>query len=121
MRKSLLVILEIIKKEFYQVRQDRRMLMDERLQPALVIPTAARSGGNRHPDDAAKAAHLPGIASGETIRFFSWLRIGPDIIFAGGAVLLLVFLVRAVVLSLRRKETGLPPDGAAPSKEESHE
>jgi nitric oxide reductase subunit B len=45
-------------------------------------------------------ARSPEIASGEVIRTLAKLRIGPDLIFAGGAALMLVFVARAVVLTL---------------------
>ncbi|MBI5487083.1 MAG: nitric-oxide reductase large subunit [Deltaproteobacteria bacterium] len=48
-------------------------------------------------------ARSPEIASGPVIRFFSWLRIGPDIVFAGGALSLLAFVARAIWLSRGRK------------------
>ncbi|QTA82508.1 Cytochrome c oxidase subunit I domain-containing protein [Desulfonema limicola] len=41
-------------------------------------------------------ARSPEIASGSVIRALSWARVVPDIIFAGGAILLFVFLVKAV-------------------------
>lgn len=48
-------------------------------------------------------ARSPEIASGEVIRTLAKLRIGPDLIFAGGAILMLVFVVRAVVLTVRKE------------------
>ncbi len=48
-------------------------------------------------------ARSPEIASGEVIRFFSWMRVGPDLIFTAGAGLLTLFLVRAVWISYFRK------------------
>ncbi|HNU92778.1 MAG TPA: nitric-oxide reductase large subunit [Spirochaetota bacterium] len=50
-------------------------------------------------------ARAPEIASGEVIRFFAWMRIGPDLIFAAGAGLVTLFLVRAVWLSFFRKSS----------------
>ncbi|MCI0512695.1 nitric-oxide reductase large subunit [candidate division KSB1 bacterium] len=50
-------------------------------------------------------ARSPEITSGAAIRTFSWLRIGPDLIFALGAILLLIFLSRAIVLSFFKKQT----------------
>jgi nitric oxide reductase subunit B len=44
-------------------------------------------------------ARSPEITSGPVIRFFSWMRLAPDLIFAAGAVLLMAFLVRAVWVS----------------------
>ena len=48
-------------------------------------------------------ARSPEITSGPVIRFFSWMRLVPDVIFASGAILLLVFLARAIWLSFIRK------------------
>lgn len=41
-------------------------------------------------------ARSPEIATSQTIRTFSWMRIAPDLIFAAGAILLFIFLVRAI-------------------------
>ncbi|MGV7930227.1 MAG: cbb3-type cytochrome c oxidase subunit I [Spirochaetota bacterium] len=49
-------------------------------------------------------ARSPEIASGEVIRFFSWMRVGPDLIFTAGAGFLTIFLVRAVWISYFRKK-----------------
>jgi len=49
-------------------------------------------------------ARSPEIASSEVIRTLAKLRIGPDLIFAGGAFLMLVFVIRAVVLTVRKSE-----------------
>jgi nitric oxide reductase subunit B len=49
-------------------------------------------------------ARGPEIASGEVIRFFSWMRVGPDLIFTAGAGFLTIFLVRAVWISYFRKK-----------------
>ena len=49
-------------------------------------------------------ARSPEIASGEFIRFFSWMRMVPDIIFASGAFALLFFLTRAIWLSYFKKQ-----------------
>ena len=48
-------------------------------------------------------ARSPEITSGSVIRFFSWMRLVPDVIFASGAFLLLAFLVRAIWLSFFQK------------------
>ncbi len=48
-------------------------------------------------------ARSPEIASGEVIRTLAWARIGPDLIFAAGALLMLVFVGRAIWLSRARK------------------
>lgn len=50
-------------------------------------------------------ARSPEIASGDVIRAFSWARILPDIIFAGGAILLLIFLVNAIRQSFFNKQS----------------
>jgi nitric oxide reductase subunit B len=49
-------------------------------------------------------ARSPEIASGEVVRTLAKMRIVPDLIFASGAVLILVFVVRAVVLTVRKSE-----------------
>ncbi len=56
-------------------------------------------------------ARSPEIASGEIIRFFSWMRLVPDVIFATGAILLLAFLVRAVWISFFQKPQAAPSRG----------
>ncbi|MGI6460942.1 MAG: hypothetical protein ACOX5J_12785 [Candidatus Hydrogenedentales bacterium] len=48
-------------------------------------------------------ARSPEIASGQFIRTVTWLRMLPDLLFALGALALLVFLVRATMLSFRKK------------------
>lgn len=48
-------------------------------------------------------ARSPEIASGQFIRTVTWLRMLPDILFGLGALALLVFLVRATMLSFRKK------------------
>ena len=48
-------------------------------------------------------ARSPEIASGEVIRKLAFARVGPDLIFAAGALLLLVFVGRAIWLSRARK------------------
>jgi nitric oxide reductase subunit B len=50
-------------------------------------------------------ARSPEIATSKTIRFFSWTRLIPDLVFAAGAVILLVFLIRAVYLTFVPKDT----------------
>ena len=49
-------------------------------------------------------ARSPEIASGEVIRTLAKMRIVPDLIFASGAILMLVFVIRAVVLTVRKPE-----------------
>lgn len=49
-------------------------------------------------------ARSPEIATGKAIQTFSWMRIAPDLIFAAGAIILFVFLVRAVWLSFLNKK-----------------
>jgi nitric oxide reductase subunit B len=48
-------------------------------------------------------ARSPEIASGEVIRNLAWARIGPDLIFSAGALLMLVFVARAIWLSRARE------------------
>jgi nitric oxide reductase subunit B len=48
-------------------------------------------------------ARSPEIASGPIIRALSWARLVPDVIFASGAILLLLFLTRAIYLSFYKK------------------
>jgi nitric oxide reductase subunit B len=48
-------------------------------------------------------ARSPEIASGQFIRTVTWFRMLPDILFAVGALALLAFLVRATMLSFRKK------------------
>lgn len=48
-------------------------------------------------------ARSPEIATSDFIKTTSWLRIGPDIIFAGGAVLLVLFLIKGIWFSFIRK------------------
>ena len=43
-------------------------------------------------------ARSPEIASGEVIRTLSWMRLVPDLIFISGAVVMLVFIVRAAFM-----------------------
>lgn len=49
-------------------------------------------------------ARSPEIASGEVIRTLAKMRIIPDLIFASGATLMLVFVIRAVLLTVRNSE-----------------
>lgn len=48
-------------------------------------------------------ARSPEITSGPVIRALSWARLVPDLIFAAGAILLFVFLLRAVWLTFIKK------------------
>jgi nitric oxide reductase subunit B len=48
-------------------------------------------------------ARSPEIASGEVIRALAWARVGPDLIFAFGALMLLFFVARAVWVTFIRK------------------
>ncbi len=50
-------------------------------------------------------ARSPEIASGPVIRALSWARVVPDIIFAAGAILLFVFLAKAVRESFWKKSS----------------
>jgi len=54
-------------------------------------------------NDGLWYARSPEIATSKTIRFFSWTRLIPDLVFAAGAVILLVFLVRAIYLTFNPK------------------
>jgi nitric oxide reductase subunit B len=49
-------------------------------------------------------ARSPEIASGEVVRTLAKVRILPDLVFAAGAVLMLVFVVRAVALTVRKPQ-----------------
>ena len=51
-------------------------------------------------------ARSPEIAAGPVIRALAWLRIGPDLIFAGGALILFVFVFRAAWLTLSKGVLG---------------
>lgn len=53
-------------------------------------------------------ARSPEIASGPVIRALSWARMVPDIIFAVGAISLLLFLVRAIRMSFFTKAAAIP-------------
>jgi len=55
-------------------------------------------------------ARSPEIASGPAISAFAWARIAPDIVFAAGAILLLVFVGRAVWLTFIMKVPALEGD-----------
>ena len=48
-------------------------------------------------------ARSPEIASGPVIRAFSWARLVPDVIFAAGAIVLFVFLLRAIWMTFVKK------------------
>jgi nitric oxide reductase subunit B len=48
-------------------------------------------------------ARSPVIASSKTIRLFSWVRLLPDLVFAAGAVILFLFLFRAIYITLTRR------------------
>lgn len=53
--------------------------------------------------DGVWYARSPEVTSGGAIRAFAWARILPDLVFALGAVLMLVFVLRAVWWTARRK------------------
>ena len=64
------------------------------------------SPSGRHRTDRATttpSCNSPEIASGEVMRKLALARIGPDLLFATGAVLLLIFVGRAIWLSRARK------------------
>jgi nitric oxide reductase subunit B len=48
-------------------------------------------------------ARSPEITSGSVLRSLSWARVVPDVIFAAGAILLFVFLVKAIRESFFKK------------------
>ncbi len=50
-------------------------------------------------------ARSPEIATSKAIQTFSWMRVLPDLVFSAGAILLFVFLVRAVWLSFFKKQS----------------
>lgn len=47
-------------------------------------------------------ARSPEIASGEVMRTLAMARIGPDLVFAAGALLLLLFVAQATWLNRSR-------------------
>lgn len=49
-------------------------------------------------------ARSPEITSGQVIRALSWARLVPDVIFAAGAIMLFVFLLRAIWLTFLKKD-----------------
>ncbi|MGC8742360.1 MAG: nitric-oxide reductase large subunit [Verrucomicrobiia bacterium] len=49
-------------------------------------------------------ARSPEVASSNFIRTVSWIRIGPDLIFFAGGLLLILFLVRGTYLSFFRRK-----------------
>jgi nitric oxide reductase subunit B len=48
-------------------------------------------------------ARSPEITSGPVVRLFNYLRITPDLVFTAGGLLLVIFVVRAVVLTYGKK------------------
>jgi nitric oxide reductase subunit B len=52
-------------------------------------------------------ARSPEITSGPVIRTLSWIRIVPDLIFATGAIILFIFLAKAIWLSFIKKSSNL--------------
>lgn len=48
-------------------------------------------------------ARSPEIASGPVIRTLSWLRVGPDLVFIAGAILMLIFILRATLFAGRHR------------------
>lgn len=50
-------------------------------------------------------ARSPEIATSKTMQLFSWMRVLPDLIFAAGAIILFVFLARAVWFSFLKKKS----------------
>ncbi len=55
-------------------------------------------------------ARSPEITSGPVISAFAWARVAPDIVFAAGAILLLVFVGRAIWLTFIKKVSALEGD-----------
>jgi nitric oxide reductase subunit B len=51
-------------------------------------------------------ARSPEITSGPVVSAFAWARIGPDLVFAAGAILLLAFIARAIWLTFCKQ---VPP------------
>lgn len=47
-------------------------------------------------------ARSPDITSGPVLRALAWARIGPDLIFACGALALILFVARAIYLTVRK-------------------
>ncbi len=47
-------------------------------------------------------ARSPEITSGEVMRNLAFARIAPDLVFAVGALLLLVFVARAIYITVKR-------------------
>jgi len=47
-------------------------------------------------------ARSPEITSGEVMRNLAWARIGPDLVFGVGALLLLVFVGRAIYMTVKK-------------------
>ncbi|MBU1387787.1 MAG: nitric-oxide reductase large subunit [Proteobacteria bacterium] len=52
-------------------------------------------------------ARSPEIASGPVLRAMAWARVVPDVVFSMGAIVLFLFLLRAVYLSFIKKESKL--------------
>ncbi len=48
-------------------------------------------------------ARSPEIATSKAIQIFSWMRVVPDLIFAAGAIILFLFLARAIWLTFFKK------------------
>jgi len=49
-------------------------------------------------------ARSPDIASGDVIRALAWARIGPDLVFTFGALLMLLFVVRSIWLTFLKNK-----------------
>jgi nitric oxide reductase subunit B len=47
-------------------------------------------------------ARSPEITSGEVMRNLAWARIGPDLVFGVGALLLFVFVGRAIYMTVKK-------------------
>ena len=48
-------------------------------------------------------ARSPEIASGEVIRALAWARVGPDLIFIFGALMMFAFVIRGVWLTFVKR------------------
>ncbi len=54
-------------------------------------------------------ARSPEIASGEVIRSLAWARVVPDVVFSAGALLMLLFVGRAIWVEVTSRGAASPP------------
>jgi nitric oxide reductase subunit B len=54
-------------------------------------------------------ARSPEVTGSAFIHAATWARVLPDVVFLGGAVCLLVFVVRAIALDVRLRRTESAP------------